>query len=44
MAEELFYKRRLTYGKGVSEMNSRGEKTKEDMQKRIHSDTSQKIS
>jgi hypothetical protein len=44
MAEELFYKRRLAYGKGINEMNSRGEKTKDDMQKRIHADTALKIS
>lgn len=43
MVEELFQKRRHTYGKGINEMIVRSEKTKEDIQKRIHSDTCEKI-
>jgi len=44
MIEELFLRRRQTYSKGISEMNTRSEKTKEEIQKRIHADTNQKIS
>jgi hypothetical protein len=44
MIDEVFLTRRQTYGKGISEMNTRSEKTKEDIQKRIHSDTFEKVS
>jgi hypothetical protein len=44
MVQELFFKRRETYGKGVNEMNTRSEKTKESIHERIHADTNTKIS
>ena len=44
MINEVFMTRRQTYGKGISEMNTRSEKTKEDIQKRIHSDTFERVS
>ena len=44
MIQELFLTRRQTYSKGISEMNTRSEKTKEDIQKRIHGDTFERVS
>ena len=41
--EELLLKRRQTYSKGIIEMVAKSEKTKEDIQKRIHSETNTKI-
>ena len=43
MIDKNFLGRRLTYAKGINEMSQRSEKMKDEIQKRINTDTLQKI-